>query len=142
MQPAARPTVKFTWNLPIGYAPIIKENVRGSAQSIYRTMILKFDKDKLKTFKGIFQKERAISVASKARLGTRTMICRCFLKITSIAKLKNQHIVRSRISEAKFREILKYFTEDIGVSKTSNSEMTLCKVFRKIRILMSKECEK
>jgi len=105
-------------------------------------MILKFDKDKLKTFKGIFQKERAISVASKTRLGTRTMIYRCFLKITSIAKLKNQHIVRSRISEAKFREILKYFTEDIGVSKTSNSEMTLCKVFRKIRILMSKECEK
>lgn len=40
------------------------------------------------------------------------------LKVTSIAKLKNKYIVRSRISEA-----------------------TLCKIFREIRILMSKECE-
>ena len=67
------------------------------------------------------------------------------LKITSIAKLKNKYIVRSRISEAKFREILKYFTEDIEASKISNltkiSEVTLRKIFREIRILMSKECE-
>ena len=63
----------------------------------------------------------------------------------SVAKLKNKYIVRSRISEAKFREILKYFTEDIEASKISNltniSEVTLCKIFREIRILMSKECE-
>ena len=63
-----------------------------------------------------------------------------------MAKLKNKYIVRSRISEAKFREILKYFTEDIEASKISNltkiSEVTLCKIFREIRILMSKECEK
>ena len=68
-----------------------------------------------------------------------------FLKVTSIAKLKNKYIVRSRISEAKFREILKYFAEDIEASKISNltkiSEATLCKIFREIRILMSKECE-
>ena len=63
-----------------------------------------------------------------------------------MAKLKNKHMVRSRISEAKFREILKYFTEDIEASKISNltkiSEVTLCKIFRGIRILMSKECKK
>ena len=68
------------------------------------------------------------------------------LKITSIAKLKNKYIARSRISEAKFREILKYFAEDIEASKISNltkiSEATLCKIFRGIRILMSKEREK
>ena len=59
--------------------------------------------------------------------------------------MKNRYIVRSRISEAKFREILKYFAEDIEESKISNltkiSEATLCKIFREIRILMSKECE-
>ena len=70
------------------------------------------------------------------KLNTRTMIL----------SMKNKYIIRSRISEAKFREILKYFTEDIEVSKISNltkiSEVTLCKIFREIRILMSKECEK
>ena len=59
--------------------------------------------------------------------------------------MKNKYIVRSRISEKKFREILKYFTEDIEASKISNlakiSEVTLCKIFREIRILTSKECE-
>ena len=60
--------------------------------------------------------------------------------------MKNKYIVRSIISKAKFREILKYFAEDIEASKISNltkiSEVTLCKIFREIRILMSKECEK
>ena len=60
--------------------------------------------------------------------------------------MKNKYIVRSRISEKKFREILKYFAEDIEASKISNltkiSEVTLCKIFREIRILMSQECEK
>ena len=69
------------------------------------------------------------------KLSTRTMIL----------SMKNKYIVRSRISEAKFREILKYFTEDIEASKISNltkiSEVTLCKIFRGIRILMAKECE-
>ena len=68
------------------------------------------------------------------------------LKVTSIAKLKNKYIIRSRISKVKFREILKYFAEDIEASKISNltkiSEVTLCKIFREIRALMSKECEK
>ena len=65
---------------------------------------------------------------------------------TMILSMKNKYIYRSRISEKKFREILKYFAEDIEVSKISNStkisEATLCKIFREIRILMSKECEK
>ena len=69
-----------------------------------------------------------------------------FLKVTSIAKLKNKYIVRSRISEKKFRKILKYFAENIEASKISNltkiSEATLCKIFREIRIIMSKEREK
>ena len=63
-----------------------------------------------------------------------------------MSTMKNKYIIRSRISEKKFREILKYFAEDIEASKISNltkiSEVTLCKTFREIRILMSKECEK
>ena len=63
-----------------------------------------------------------------------------------MSSMKNKYIVRSRISEKKFREILKYFTEDIEASKISNltkiTEATLCKIFREIRALMSKECEK
>ena len=60
--------------------------------------------------------------------------------------MKNKYIIRSRISEKKFREILKYFTEDIEASKISNltkiSEVSLCRIFREIRVLMAKECEK
>ena len=59
------------------------------------------------------------------------------------------YIIKSNklgIPEAKFREILKHFAEDIEASKISNltkiSETTLCNIFREIRILMSKECEK
>ena len=63
-----------------------------------------------------------------------------------MSSMKNKYIIRSRISEAKFREILKYFTEDIEASKISNltkiSEATPYKIFREIRILVSKECEK
>ena len=63
-----------------------------------------------------------------------------------MSTMKNKYIIRSRISEKKFREILKYFAEDIEASKISNltkiSEATLCKIFREIRILISKEREK
>ena len=69
-----------------------------------------------------------------------------FLKSNKRSEVKNKYIIRSRISEAKFREILKYFTEDIEASKISNltkiSKVSLCRIFREIRILMSKECEK
>ena len=60
--------------------------------------------------------------------------------------MKNKYIVRSRISEAKFREILKYFCTDIEAAKiakfTKISEVSLCKIFKQIRILMATECEK
>ena len=63
-----------------------------------------------------------------------------------MSSMKNKYIIRSRILEKKFREILKYFAEDIEASKISNftkiSEVTICKIFRGIRILMSKEREK
>ena len=63
-----------------------------------------------------------------------------------MSSMKNKYIIRSRISEKKFREILNYFAEDIEASKISNltkiSEATLCKIFREIRILISKEREK
>ena len=62
-----------------------------------------------------------------------------------ILPIKNKYIIRSRISEKKFREILKYFAEDIKASKISSltkiSEVMLCKIFMEIRILISKECE-
>ena len=63
-----------------------------------------------------------------------------------ITPMKNKFMIRSRISEAKFREILKYFCLDIEASKISKithiSEGTLCKIFKQIRILIAKECEK
>ena len=63
-----------------------------------------------------------------------------------IHTMKNKYIIRSRISEAKTREIIKYFCLDIEATKISKitqiSEVTLCKIFRQIRILIAKECEK
>ena len=63
-----------------------------------------------------------------------------------IPSMKNKYIVRSRISEKKFREILKYFTEDIEATKIANltgiSRISINKILKSIRILMSKECEK
>ena len=82
--------------------------------------------DKLKTFKGVFLKECA---------STRTMIL----------SMKNKYIVRSRISQKKFREILKYFTEDIEATKIANltgiSRISINKILKNIRILMASECE-
>ena len=37
-----------------------------------------------------------------------------------ILSMKNKYIVRSRISQKKFREILKYFAEDIETTKIAN----------------------
>ena len=60
--------------------------------------------------------------------------------------MKNKYIIRSRISEKKFREILKYFAEDIEATKMSNltgiSRISINKILKSIRILISKECEK
>ena len=63
-----------------------------------------------------------------------------------ILSMKNKYIVRFRISEKKFREILKYFTEDIEATKIANltriSRISINKILKNIRILMASECEK
>ena len=75
--------------------------------------------DKLKTFKGV---------------------------LTMILPMKNKYIVRARISQKKFREILKYFAEDIEATKIANltgiSRISINKILKNIRILMASECEK
>ena len=63
-----------------------------------------------------------------------------------ILSMKNKYIVRFRISQKKFREILKYFAQDIEATKIANltgiSRISINKILKSIRILMSKECEK
>ena len=63
-----------------------------------------------------------------------------------IHNMKNKYIIRSRITEKKFRSILLYFCLDIEATKISKitniSEVTLCKIFKQIRILIAKECKK
>ena len=60
--------------------------------------------------------------------------------------MKNKYIVRSRISEKKFREILWYFSSDIEAVKiaefNNTSEKTINQITKNIRILMASECEK
>lgn len=62
-----------------------------------------------------------------------------------ILSMKNKYIIRSQISEKKFREILWYFLSDIEVIKiakfTKISEVSLYKIFERIRILTATECE-
>ena len=63
-----------------------------------------------------------------------------------ILSMKNKYIYRSRISEKKFREILKYFAQDIEATKIANltgiSRISVNKILKNIRILMASECEK
>lgn len=63
-----------------------------------------------------------------------------------IYTMKNKYIIRSRISEAKFREILKLFCLDIEAVKIAEichiSQKTTDKICKNIRILIAKECEK
>ena len=63
-----------------------------------------------------------------------------------ILSMKNKYIYHSRISEKKFREILKYFAQDIEATKIANlteiSRISINKILKSIRILMAKECEK
>ena len=60
--------------------------------------------------------------------------------------MKNKYIYRSRISEKKFREILKYFAQDIEATKIANltgiSRISVNKILKNIRISMASECEK
>ncbi|CZE47979.1 transposase [Campylobacter geochelonis] len=60
--------------------------------------------------------------------------------------MKNKYIYRSRISEKKFREILKYFCLDLEAVKIAEicniSRNSINKILKEIRILMAQECEK
>ena len=60
--------------------------------------------------------------------------------------MKNKYIVRSRISEKNFREILWYFSSDIEAIRiaefTNISRKTINKITKNIRILMAGGCEK
>ena len=59
--------------------------------------------------------------------------------------MKNRYCVRSRISEAKFREIIRYFSLDLEATKiaklTGISEQTLAKYLRVIRERIAQHCE-
>ncbi len=59
--------------------------------------------------------------------------------------MKNKYIIRSRISEAKFRQILKLFCYDIEAKKVSEltgvSRPTINKLFDKIREVIAKNCQ-
>ena len=74
-----------------------------------------------------------------------------------ICTMKNKYIIRSRISEAKTKEIIKYFStslmlvafarsldiEAVKIAKLSNiSRQSVNKIINQIRILIAKECEK
>ncbi len=52
--------------------------------------------------------------------------------------MKNKYINRSKISEAKFRQILRYFTEDFNSTQTSKltgiSRRTISDIYQKLRL--------
>ena len=62
-----------------------------------------------------------------------------------IHTMKNKYMIRSRITEKKFRSILLYFCMDIESVKIAklcnNSQKTTDKIIKSIRILIAKECE-
>ena len=62
------------------------------------------------------------------------------------SKMKNKYMIHSRISEKKFREILKYFCLDLEAKKIAEickiSRVCVNRILREIRILIAKECEK
>ena len=59
---------------------------------------------------------------------------------------KNRYFIRSRISERKFREIIKLFSADLTAEQISLlsgvSRNSINKILKKIRIRISEECEK
>lgn len=59
--------------------------------------------------------------------------------------MKNKYIIRSRISERKFREVLRLFCLDIEATKVSEitqiSRPTINKIFDKIRERIAEKCE-
>ena len=63
-----------------------------------------------------------------------------------LLRIKSKYIVRSRILEVKFREILRYFCLDIEAVKIAEIikiyRKTINKILNQIRILMMQECKK
>ena len=59
--------------------------------------------------------------------------------------MKNKYFIRSRISEKKFREILRLFCLDIEAKKVSKltgiSRVTINKIFDKLRVFIALKCE-
>lgn len=59
--------------------------------------------------------------------------------------MKNKYIYRSRISEKKFRQILKLFCMDIEAKKvaelTNVNRMTINRIFNRTRIRMAQDCQ-
>lgn len=59
--------------------------------------------------------------------------------------MQNKYVIRSRISEAKFREIVKLFCMDLEAGKISKitgiSRVSINKYIHQIRILIAKHCE-
>ena len=59
---------------------------------------------------------------------------------------KNKYFVRSRISEKKFREIIKLFSTDLTASQiaclTQTNRNTINKILKNIRIRIAEVCEK
>ena len=60
--------------------------------------------------------------------------------------MKNKYYKRSKISEAKFREIIRYFCADITADMISNftgvSRVSINKLLMKLRIRIAEECER
>ena len=63
-----------------------------------------------------------------------------------IVAMKNKYIYHSKITEKKFRQILKYFCLDLKAKKVAEicqiSVKTTNKIYKSLRILMACECEK
>ena len=58
--------------------------------------------------------------------------------------MKNKYVIRSRISEAKFREIIKLFSLDLEADKVAQivnlSRNTINKYFKAIRLRIEEYC--
>ena len=60
--------------------------------------------------------------------------------------VKNKYFVRSRISEKKFRQIIRYFVVDLTANQISSlsgiSRPTINKILKNVRIRIAEFCEK
>ena len=60
--------------------------------------------------------------------------------------MKNRYFIRSRITEKKFREIIKLFSSDLPAIQIAHlsgvSRMCINRIIKQLRIRISEECEK